>query len=419
MHILFLTHYFPPEVNAPASRTYEHAKRWVREHGARVTMVTNHPNHPRGILYPGYKNQWLTKEDIDGISVRRVKTFLTANAGILRRTFNFLVFMIAAIVGSFGVRRPDVVVATSPQFFCAVAGYIVSRIKRRPFVFELRDLWPDSIVTVGAMQPSLLLRLLERIEIFLYLRADLIVAVTDSFRENLVGRGIPAEKIVVVKSGVDLDFFRPQVPSPSLVEKIGAEGKFVAAYIGTVGMAHAVDTIVNAAELLRDAPNILFLIVGEGAGRAKVASLITAARLENVKLLDAVNKDDVRGLYALTDLNLVTLRDKPLFLSVIPSKIFEIMAMARPILSSVHGESRRILEAAGAAEFVAAEDAVGLAAAIRRLSNEPGRLRQMGENGRRFVEENYDRRGSADTLLEHLKEIAGDEQLPERVLSRS
>lgn len=406
MHILFLTHYFPPEVNAPASRTYEHARRWVTHEEVEVTVVTNHPNHPKGVLYPGYRNRWLTTEKRDGIDVRRVKTFLAANAAVYRRSFNYLFFMIAAIAGSIRVRNIDVVVATSPQFFCAVAGYVVSRMKGKPFVFELRDIWPDSIVAVGAAKPRWPIRLLEKLELFLYRQAALVVAVTDSFRDNLVRRGIPSEKIAVVTNGADLETFRPRPRPAELALRLGATGKFVAAYIGTVGMAHATETIVKAADLLRKHDDILLLVIGEGARKAQIEAMVAQMRLGNIKILPATGKSEVRDYYALTDLNLVTLRNTPLFLTVIPSKIFEIMAMGRPILSSVHGETRRILEAARAAEFVPPEDPEALAAAILRLSLQPEHLAQMGSNGRRFVEQEYDRTGLADHFLDHLRTVA-------------
>lgn len=406
MHILFLTHYFPPEVNAPASRTYEHAKRWVRQPDTKVTVVTNHPNHPRGVLYPDYRNQWITREVIDGIHVRRVKSFLAANAAMIRRTFSYLFFMGAAVIGAIPVRNVDVVIATSPQFFCAVAGWLVSRLKGKPFVFELRDLWPDSIVTVGAMKANVLVRWLEKLELFLYRKAALIVVVTDAFRENLIRRGIPARLIVVVKNGADLTFFSPRPRPPELAEKLGVNGKFVAAYIGTVGMAHAVESIVEAAALLQANLGIVLLIVGEGALKKRVEELVKEKRLTNVQVLPGVGKSQVRDYYALTDLNLVTLRNRPLFLTVIPSKIFEIMAMGRPILSSVHGESRQILEQAGTAEFVPAEDAVELAGALVRLSRDRAKLAAMGQNGRRFVEQYYNRDHSAAELLKYLKQLS-------------
>ena len=406
MHILFLTHYFPPEVNAPASRTYEHARLWVRSGDVSVTIITNNPNHPRGILYPGYRNRWFCREVMDGIEVVRVKTYLAANAAVFRRSLNYLFFMVAAICGATRVKTPDVVVATSPQFFCAVAGYIVSRMKRRPFVFELRDLWPESIVTVGAMKRGFAVRVAERLELFLYRKAACVVAVTNSFRENLIARGVPAQKIVVIRNGVDLEFYRPLPRPDMLAQQLGASGKFIASYIGTVGMAHAVENLVDVADLLRLREDILLLIIGEGARKNAVERLVAERRLTNIKVLPAVGKKAVRDYYALSDLNLVTLRDQPLFRTVIPSKIFEIMAMGRPILCSVQGEARQTLEEAGAAEFVKPENADEMAAKILELAGDRARLERLASNGRKYAEAYCSRDYAADELLRWLREAA-------------
>ncbi|MGC8991665.1 MAG: glycosyltransferase family 4 protein, partial [Verrucomicrobiia bacterium] len=367
MHILFLSHYFPPETNAPASRTYEHARRWVQKDGIRVTVVTNHPNHPNGVLFPGYRNRWLTIEERDGISVRRVKTFVAPNAGFLRRTLNYVWFMVAGFIGATRVAKPDVVVATSPQFFCAVAGWVASCWHRCPFVFEVRDLWPDSIVTVGAMRRGVVIRALERLELFLYSQAEKVVVLTDAFRENLLKRGVPAEKIAVIKNGVDLSFFRPRSMPAMLRQELGLEGRFVVSYIGTLGMAHAVDRIVEVADLLRAEQDLMFVLVGDGAERKRVENMVREKRLTNVRVLPGVSKESVCDYYAVSDLGLVTLRNKELFRTVLPSKVFEWMAMARPILCAVQGECRALLSAAGAAVFAEPEDVKGMAEAILRL----------------------------------------------------
>lgn len=404
MHILFLTHYFPPEVNAPASRTFEHARRWVAQ-GCEVTVVTNHPNHPKGELYPGYENRMLSLEERDGIQVRRVKTFLAPNAGFVRRTLNYLFFMVAAVFGARGARQPDVVVATSPQFFCAVAGYLVSRLRRRPFVMEVRDLWPDSIVTVGAMRKNPIIAMLEQVELFLYRKAAHLIVVTDAFKENMTSRGVPAAKISVVKNGVDLDFFQPRPRPEELVSRLGLKGKFVVSYIGTIGMAHAVSRIVECADLMRSDQGVHFIIVGEGAEKAGIERQVAEMGLENVSVLAGVGKNEVRDYYQISDLCLVTLARKDLFKTVIPSKIFELMGMARPILISVDGEARGIVEAAGAGEYVPPEDPVEMADAIRRLRKDSDRLRQLGESGRRFVASHFDRDDLARRCLEILREV--------------
>lgn len=368
-------------------------------------MVTNHPNHPNGVLFPGYRNRWLTIEERDGISVRRVKTFVAPNAGFLRRSLNYVWFMVAGFIGATRVAKPDVVVATSPQFFCAVAGWVASRWHRCPFVFEVRDLWPDSIVTVGAMRRGFVIRALEKLELFLYSKAEKVVVVTDAFRENLLKRGVPAEKIAVIKNGVDLDFFRPRPVPAMLRQDLGLEGRFVVSYIGTLGMAHAVDRIVEVADLLRAEQDLMFVLVGDGAERKRVENMVQERRLANVRVLPGVSKESVCDYYAVSDLGLVTLRNKELFKTVLPSKVFEWMAMSRPILCAVQGECRALLSAAGAAVFTEPEDVKSMAEAIVRLRKDQEQMRRMGESGRAFVERHFDRDRLALGYLDLLESV--------------
>ena len=253
MQILFLTDNFPPEVNAPASRTYEHCREWVRA-GHRVTVITGVPNFPKGRVFPGYRNHVWQRETMDGIEVVRVWTYITANAGFAKRTLDYLSFMVTGFLAGLVQPRPDVIVGTSPQFFTNCAAWTLSVFLWRPFVFELRDLWPESIKTVGAMNDSAALRLMERLELFLYRRAAAVVAVTESFRRNLIGRGIDRNKIHVVTNGVDLSRFRPMQRDAGLATRYGLDGTFVAGYIGTHGMAHALETVLEAAQRIRSVP---------------------------------------------------------------------------------------------------------------------------------------------------------------------
>jgi glycosyltransferase involved in cell wall biosynthesis len=206
MHILFLTDNFPPEVNAPASRTFEHCREWVKA-GHRVTVITGAPNFPKGKVFPGYRNRLWQSEEMDGIRVVRVWTYVTANEGFTRRILDYLSFMVSAVFGAIFVGKVDLVIGTSPQFFTAVGAWIVSVMKWRPFVFELRDLWPESIKVVGAMKDSWALHMMERLELFLYRRAFRIISVTHAFKRNLVERGIDPHKIRVVTNGVDTTRF--------------------------------------------------------------------------------------------------------------------------------------------------------------------------------------------------------------------
>ena len=302
MRILFLSDNFPPEGNAPATRLHEHATRWVRA-GHEVTVITCAPNFPEGKLFPGYRNAWRQVEVLDGIRVVRVKTYITANEGFLKRTLDYVSFMLMGDADGLFERRPDVVVATSPQFFCAIAGWAVSVAKWRPFVFELRDLWPASITAVGAMKRGLVIRLLERIELFLYRRADAVVSVTESFREDLVARGIARDKIHVVINGVDLERYEPRPRDEALAREFGLAGKFVAGYMGTHGIAHALPKVLEAAERLRDRDDIAFFFAGSGAERARVEQIVAERELANVKLIPRQPKERMPALWSLCDLS--------------------------------------------------------------------------------------------------------------------
>jgi glycosyltransferase involved in cell wall biosynthesis len=378
MRILFLSDNFPPEGNAPATRLYEHAIRWVRA-GHQVTVVTCAPNFPEGKLFPGYRNAWRQVEDVDGIRVVRVKTYITANEGFARRTLDYMSFMAMGFLAGLFERRPDIVVATSPQFFCAIGGWALGLAKRRPFVFELRDLWPASIMAVGAMRKNFAIRLLERLELFLYRRAAAVVSVTKAFREDLIARGIPREKIHVVINGVDLARYAPRPRDAALTKEFGLEGKFVAGYMGTHGMAHALSRVLDAAEKLLPREDIAFFFAGSGAERAMVERIVAERELHNVRLIPRQPKERMPALWSLCDVSVVPLRNTPVFATTIPSKIFESMGMGVPILMSLpEGEATAIIRETGSGVCVPPEDPAALAQAIEALvadTAETARLR--------------------------------------------
>lgn len=406
MKILFLSDNFPPEGNAPATRLYEHATRWVRA-GHEVTVITCAPNFPEGKLYAGYSNRWRQVENIDGIRVVRVKTYITANEGFVKRTLDYLSFMVMGFVMGLFERRPDMVVATSPQFFCAIGGWALSLVKRRPFVFELRDLWPASIMAVGAMKKNLAIRVLEKIELFLYRRAKAIIAVTESFREDLVSRGVPRDKIHVVINGVDLDRYEPRPRDVELDQEFKLGGKFVAGYMGTHGMAHALPKVLEAAEHLLHRDDIVFFFAGSGAGRAKVEQLVQERNLHNVRLIPRQSKERMPALWSACDLSLVPLRNNPVFSTVIPSKIFEAMGMGVPILMSLpDGEATAIVRATGSGVCVPPEDPQAMANAIVALADDPALLAQYREAARAAAPK-YSRENQAAKMMAILERTAG------------
>jgi len=344
MHILFITDNFPPEVNAPASRTFEHCQEWVRA-GHQLTIITCAPNFPTGKVFNGYKNKLWQTEEIEGIHVVRVWSYITANSGFVKRTLDYISFMPPAVLASFFVRKPDLVIGTSPQFFTVCAAYLVSRIKRIPFVFELRDIWPESIKAVGAMNDSIVIKLLEKVELFLYRKAELIISVTYTFKKTLIDRGVEAEKIKVITNGVDISRFSKVDKDISLVSQFELQGKFVAGYVGTHGMAHHLETILDAALIAQENnDDIRFLLLGNGARKQELVELAKKMGLTNMIFIDSVPKDDVARYWSLLDVSIIHLKKIDLFASVIPSKLFECMAMGIPVLHGVLGESAEIVE---------------------------------------------------------------------------
>ena len=410
MHILFLSDNFPPEVNAPASRTFEHCREWVRA-GHKVTVITCAPNFPKGKVFEGYRNRLWQRERMDGIEVIRVWSYITANEGFTRRILDYLSYMFMAILAGPFVRRIELVVGTSPQFFTACAAYVVSRYRRVPYVFELRDLWPESIKAVGAMRDSALIRLLERLELFLYRKAARIVCVTHSFRETLIRRGIDARRISVVTNGVDMTRFSPVPKDAELVAELGLAGKFVAGYVGTHGLAHHLETLLDAAGRLRTLPGggvFHFILLGDGARKQALVEDAARRGLNNVTFIDSVPKDQVARYWSLLDVSVIHLRKTELFQTVIPSKLFECMGMGLPVLHGVVGESAQIVRDEGVGIVFEPENADALVAGLQRMQADKAAYAGF-ETHCLVAAKKYDR---AQLALQMLDELALAAQAP-------
>lgn len=391
MRILFLSHYFPPEGNAPALRTFDHCTRWAAA-GHDVTVVTCAPSHPGGKLYPGYRNRLRQVEFVEGIRVVRVVTFLAANRGRWRRIANYLSYLAAAVPAGLFERRPDVVVATSPQFFCGWAGVLVSRFRRRPLLLEIRDLWPESILAVDAMRLRIGLRLLETLERWMYGAARRVVTVGDGYRTRLIERGVDPSRVSVVMNGVDSRRFFAREPDRALAGRLGVAGRFVVTYCGTIGMAHGLEVVLRAGALLieRGRRDVVFLLVGDGARLDALRGAAARAGLDNVIFAGRLAIDAIPGVLSLTDACLVHLRPAPTFTTVMPSKIFEAAAMARPIILGVEGFARGFVEKAGCGVCIEPENERDLVDAILRLSADAAFRDRLGRAGRRAAAA-YDR----------------------------
>jgi hypothetical protein len=410
MKVLFLTHYFPPEGNAPASRVHEMCKRWVRD-GHEVTVITCAPNCPAGVVYDGYRNRLHRRETVDGIEVRRVWTYIAPNKGTVRRVLNYVSYMLSAITAAMFVRKPDVLIATSPQFFCGIAGMVAQAVRRVPFVLEVRDIWPESIATVGAMRKGLALRVLEWLERRMYASADHVVTVGDGYRQQLGERGVPDEKMSVVTNGVDNDLFAPRDPDPAFRAQYKLDGRFACAYVGTIGMASGLDVALRAGRLLKDKgrDDIALLLVGDGAERQRLQAEADQADLDNVIFTGRLDKSQMPTCLASVDACLVHLKRKDLFKYVLPSKIFEAAAMRRPIILGVEGFAADLVQQAGAGLCIEPENAEHLVAAIERLADDRALAARLGESGRQYVTKHFNRDAlSRDYLAVLHRVVAGD-----------
>jgi len=377
------------------------AKCWVKD-GQRETVITGVPNVPNGIVYEGYKNRLYQKETIDGITVIRVWTYIAANKGTLRRIMNYLSYMISAVLAGLFVRHPDVVIATSPQFFCGWAGVVLSKLRRRRFILEIRDIWPDSIIAVGTSMPASLIKMLEGLELKMYRAADTIVTVGDGYKEQLIAKKVPAGKIEVVTNGADTTIFKPSPKNQTVISQYGLKDKFVCSYVGTIGMACGLDVVIDAAEKLRFGNNgrIAFLLVGDGARRRELEQLAKEKKLNNVIFTGRLPKEEIPGILSVSDVSLIHLIKKDLFKSVLPSKIFEAAAMKNPIIIGVQGYAADFVRSIEAGICIEPENADELLDALEKISSDRKLAEQMGEKGYENIIRDYTRERLAKKYLE-------------------
>ncbi len=398
MKILFLTDNYPPETNAAAYRVFERARYWIQQ-GHEVSVLTSAPNKPQGRVYSGYKNHWRKVEVIEGIRVVRVKTFIAANEGAVLRTLDFLSYMFSAIFFGLFEQRPDVVAATSPQFFTGVSGCVLAKYFRVPFVFEIADLWPAAVGAIGVIEAGWVLRMLEKLELYLYRQAARVVTLTDSFRDDLIRRGVPPAKVKTVINGVDMEAFKPSERDQALIQSLHLTGKFVAGYIGTLGLAHGLESVLRAAKELDESSRVHILFVGSGSELVKLKKLREELGAVNVTFVDQQPKSQMMRYWSICDVALVSLRDGPILTTVIPSKIFEAMACGKPIaMAAPAGEATKIVDETGSGFVAPAGDAGALARRLDELSRDRGLFERYAKASLSSANK-YSRRRQADEML--------------------
>jgi colanic acid biosynthesis glycosyl transferase WcaI len=423
--ILYVSQYFPPEMGAPAARAAELAQHWARS-GHEVSVLTGFPNHPTGVVPPDWRarlrrltcHERLPAKTPEGrgprsevyIDVFRTWLWPLPNRKAHERMRNYASFCVSAAVRGLALPTPDLVIATSPQLLVALAGWWLAFARRLPFVFEVRDLWPESLTAVGVgNEDSILHRSLAKLAGFLYERADLIVVVTPAFREYLITHWhLPTEKIAVVENGVETDLFCPQSDSANVAlrRELRADGKFLVCYVGTMGMAHGLETLLDASnKLLAERPEVMFLLIGEGAEKARIKSLAESRGLTNVRFLDQQPRERIPAYISASEACLVLLKKADVFKTVIPTKMLEFMSCSRPVIVGVEGQARQIVQKANAGIAIEPENAQSLAKAIIQLADSPALRSDLGRNGREYILKNFSRAITAQTYIKALNRL--------------
>jgi glycosyltransferase involved in cell wall biosynthesis len=412
MKIVYVSQYYPPEMCAPAARVSELARHWV-DAGHEVTVLTGFPNHPTGVLHGDYRKKLrrlVWRENVDGVRVVRTWLLPLPNRSARERILNYSSFCVSAASSGTFLPRPDVVIATSPQLLVGLAGLGIATRHRVPLIFEVRDLWPESLSAVGMSSPtSFMNRTLGAVADFLYAKADRIVVVTPAFREHLIThRNVNADKIFVIENGVETALFSPALPNEDLKQHLGIQGRFVVGYIGTIGMAHGLETLVEAASIVRSSmPEVVFLVVGEGAEKQRIRELARSNDLSNIVLVEQQPRDHIPQFIHACDACLVLLRRADLFQTVIPTKMLEFMSCGRPVILGVDGQARKILEAAKAGIYVEPDNPSALVEAICRLRSNPSLSHSLGRNGRHHILAHYSRSQSATAYISLLEKVLG------------
>jgi glycosyltransferase involved in cell wall biosynthesis len=397
MRILLIHQSFVAPQEAGGTRHYEMATRLV-QHGHEFTIVASDVSYLSGKKCQT-QSRLLTEETLDGVRVLRAYTFPSLHAGFFGRLLSFFSFMFTSIWAGYRAGPVDLVIGTSPSLFQAFSAWCVSVLRWRPFVLEVRDLWPEFAIDMGVLRNGLLITLARWLERFLYSRASHIVVNSPAFRGYLLKHGVPADKISFIANGVDPQMFAgPTKSLRPLRAEYGLQGKILAVYTGALGIANDIQTILQAAKILQNDTRIHFLLVGDGKDRARLESLSDEMQLSNVTFTGVRSKAEMPAVLGESDICIATLQDIPMFRTTYPNKIFDYMAAGRPIVLAIDGVIREVVEAANAGIFVSPGDAYALAGAVKTLSNDPDFARHCGQSGKVYVTKHFDRNQHAQQL---------------------
>lgn len=399
MNILYISQYYPPEMGAPSARVSELSKYWVKM-GHNVTVITGMPNHPTGIIHPTYKWEYFKEEEHLGIRVLRVFLYVAPNKGVFKRIISFLSFMVTSLVVGLLMKTPDIIIATSPQLFVGLSGLLIAKLKRRPFIFEVRDIWPQSAVDLGIIRNRFVIRLMEMLEKELYQKSDAIVTAVSDMSVHISAKTNPS-KIFYIPNAVDIERFE-SAPDIEFDWRRDNNDKFIIGYIGTIGLAHGLNIVIECAKKMRD-KNVAFVLIGEGADKQHLKELLQAENISNVYIEDQISLDSVPSAFRQIDAGLVHLRDVPIMQGALPSKIFEIMAAGIPVLAGIKGHGRKFINEHKVGLCFEPEDPDDMKLRIEELLRKPDTCKEYGNNGLKIIKAEYNREAQAEKYLKIIK----------------
>jgi len=389
MRILLLSQWYLPE---PAYNIHELAQT-LAEHGHDVTVLTGFPNYPTGKIYSGYRIYPWQKEKFDDVQVVRVPLFPEHSQSGLLRACNYISLAISiSLLGFWLVPKPDIMFVYHPPLTLGIPAWILSRLWRIPFVFQIQDMWPETLAATGMLNNSMILEGIQRFANLIYRKANLIFVISPGFRRNLLSKNVPDEKIRVVSNWVDTEFYYPAQRDEQLAKALGLDGYFNIMFAGNIGEAQGLDTVIEAAKRLTDLPKIQFVIIGDGTARSALEQLKTEYQLNNILFLGRYVGEKMSTLYALADVLLIHLKDDPLFRMTIPHKTFAYMASGKPIIAALSGDAADVVISAGCGLTCNSEDPVAMADLVRQFYEMPIEDREaLGQIARDMVCTSYNR----------------------------
>lgn len=400
MHILLIHQAFAA-LGEPGGTRHHELARWLARRGHRVTVLAGGVSYLTGDAGPLATREWT---DDAGVHIRRCATYSAWHRSFFHRVLSFVSFMLSSFTAGLRVGQVDVVWGTTPPLFQGVTAWLLARLKRAAFVFEVRDLWPAFAVAVGVLRNPLLIRLSEGLERFLYRRADRLVINSPGYLEHVRARG--ARRVDLVPNGVDVTMFDPEARGAAFRAAHGLEGKFIALYAGALGLSNDLGVVLAAAAALDDEPGIAIVLLGDGKERPALEARARELGLRNVHFIPAVPKDEMDQAMAAADAGIAVLKPLEVYKTTYPNKVFDYMAAGRPVILAIDGVIRQVVEQAGGGVYVPPGDPAAMAQAIRSLARDPAAARRMGRAGRDYVAAHFDRSTLASGLEVILSQAA-------------